>query len=424
MRIALFTDSYRPQVNGIVYVTEIMRRGFEALGHEVYIFAPADSLRVKKHDDHIIRSPAIQRFPYKDFNVALIFPPSMVRKVKKLDFDMVHFLTPGPVGLMGMYVAHKLNLPVVAEYCTDLFEYVDQYTLSLPSIIALGIALPFTFKTSRGELRDILRAWRPRRSVGAWNQEMVKNNLNVLHEHCDAVIVHSQKSADQLASWQDEDSHYPIHIIPTGVDALPAVKPSEITKFKKHWHILPEDEVVQYVGRIGVEKNLDMLIEMIGELVKWRPNAKLMFVGDFDYRKELEAKAQVSPAADRIIFVGRIPREKLAIAHAVAKVFVFPSITDTQSLAIHEAAQSGLPIVMVDKPVTEVVHDGQNGLFADNDPIDMAKKVRHILDDPELRAAMGAASRQFAAQFSELGQCKKMIELYESIIRAKTPKAH
>ncbi len=420
MRIALFTDSYRPQVNGIVYVTEILRRGFEALGHEVYIFAPADSLRVKKQDDdHIVRFPSIQRFPYKDFNVALIFPPSMVKKVKKMNFDIIHFLTPGPVGLMGVYVAHKLKLPVVAEYCTDLFEYVDRYPLSFPTILALGVALPFTFKASRNELKEILRAWRPRRTVGAWNQGMIRNNLNVLHEHCKAVIVHSRKSADQLKSWQDSDSQYPIYNIPTGVDDLPHVSQADIAAFKKRWGIQAKDEIVQYVGRIGVEKNLDMLIDMISELIKWRPNARLMFVGDFDYRKKLEAKAKASPAAARIMFVGRVPREKLAVAYAVAKVFAFPSLTDTQSLAVHEAARAGLPIVMIDKPVTEVVHDGQNGFFAANDPIDMAEKIRQILDDPKLQASMGASSRRFAAEFSEAQQCKKVIELYESIIRSR-----
>jgi glycosyltransferase involved in cell wall biosynthesis len=417
MRVALFTDSYRPQVNGIVYVTEILRRGLETLGHEVYIFAPADSLRVKKHDDdHIIRFPSIQRVPYKDFNVALIFPPAIVKRAKKLNIDVIHFLTPGPVGLMGVYVANKLQIPMVAEYCTDLFEYVDRYTLSLPSIIALGLALPFTLKTSRSELKEILRAWRPRRPVGAWNQEMIKNNLNVLHEHCSAVIVHSRKSAEQLKSWQDETSQYPITIIPTGVDALPAVSPASIATFKLHWGVQPDDEVVQYVGRIGVEKNLDMLIDMINELVKWRPKAKLMFVGDFDYRKELEAKAAASPAASRIVFVGRVPREKLAMAYAVAKVFVFPSLTDTQSLAIHEAARAGLPIVMIDELVTEIVHEAQNGFFASNDAIDVAEKVRQILDDPKLQVSMSAASRRFADEFSELGQCKKVAELYESVL--------
>lgn len=417
MRIALFTDSYRPQVNGVVYVTEILRRNFELLGHEVYIFAAADSLRVKRQDDdHIIRYPALKRFPYKDFNVALIFPPSIVRRVKELNFDIVHFMTPGPVGLMGVYVAHKLGLPTVAEYCTDLFEYVDRYPLSFPTIIALGIVLPFTFKTSRGELKDILKAWRPKRSVGAWNQEMIKNNLNVLHEHCNAVIVHSLKSADQLKSWQDGNSQYPINVIPTGVDELPGVSKTEINSFKKHWNIQTKDEIVQYVGRIGIEKNLDMLIDMINELIKWRPNAKLMLVGDFDYRKELEAKAKASPAAKSILFVGRIPRDKLAIAYAVAKVFVFPSLTDTQSLAIHEAARSGLPVVMIDKPITSVVRNAKNGYFVHNDPLSMAEKVRDILEDPKLQASMAANSRILAAEFSEMGQCQKIIELYRSVI--------
>ncbi len=418
MRIAIFTDSYRPQTNGVVYVTEILRHSFEQLGHEVYIFAAHTSLHISKEeheDDHIIRFPAISRIPYKEFNVALFFPPKVVKEINDMQFDVFHVLTPGPVGLMGMYASYKLGVPVVSEYCTDVFEYVKDYPMSIIALITLGIAIPFTFKASQDEMKDILRAWRPKKTIGDWGQEMVKNNLNVLHAHSAAVIVHSRKSARQLRSWQDQDSIYPVHIIPTGVDPLPPANPAEVEAFKKQWHLTPRDEVIMYVGRIGVEKNLDLLVNMMPELLNWRPHAKLVFVGDFDYRKELEAKAKKSSAASRIVFAGRIPREKLSMALSAADLFVFPSLTDTQSLAVHEAAQAGLPIVMTDEPVTEVLHEGENGYFAKNDPIDFAAKVCAVLEDPKKRSKMSQASREWAGKFTEMAQAKKILALYKQI---------
>lgn len=425
MRIGIFTDSYRPQVNGVVYVTEILRRNLEDLGHEVFIFAAAAGFNTKTETDpQIIRFPAIQRFPYKDFNVALFFPPAVVKKIDQKQLDVIHCLTPGPIGLMGMYASEQLKIPVISEYCTDLFEYVQRYSLSFPSIIAMGLVLPFAFKASREEMREILSGWRPKRSIGAWNQEMVKNNLNVLHEHCDAVIVHSRKSAEQLASWQNE-TKYPIINIPTGVDPIPGATKSDIEAFCKQWQIDPKDEVLLYIGRIAAEKNLDLLVNMMGELIKWRPNAKMLFVGDFDYRAELEAKAAASPAKDRILFVGRIEREKLGVPLGLAKLFVFPSMTDTQSLTLHEAALASLPIVMIDEAVTEVVHEGTSGLFAKNDPLDFADKVRTILENPELRVSLGKAAQKLAGRFTEAGQTKKVAELYEEIIeKRKVAKAN
>jgi 1,2-diacylglycerol 3-alpha-glucosyltransferase len=403
-------------------VTDILRHNFEKLGHEVYIFAPASSLIGKNDepDPHIVRFPAIGGVPYEDFNASLFFAPRVLRHIEEIDLDVIHFLTPGPVGLMGLYAGNKLGKPLVAEYCTDLFEYVEHYPLSLPSILALGIALPFTFKPSADELLEMLKAARPRLGATKWNREMVKHLITVLHEHCDAVIAHSRKSARQMASWQTDDEHYKIDIIPTGIDPLPTATPDEVADFKRQWHIGPDDEVMAYVGRLSPEKNLGMLIDMISELIKWRPNAKLMYVGDFaEYRPKLEEKAQASSAANNIIFTGRLPREQLGHAFAATKVFVFPSLTDTQSLALHEATNAGLPVVMIDEPVTEVVHDGENGYFCKDDPIDMAAKVRDILEDTDGYQNMCHASKRIAGEFSERKQTQKMVDIYESIIHAK-----
>jgi 1,2-diacylglycerol 3-alpha-glucosyltransferase len=422
MKIGIFTDTFRPSLNGIVYVTEILRRNLEAAGHEVYIFAPAAGLtnNVAETDPHIIRFPALSGVIFDDFNSSLFYPPKVLNQIDELNLDVLHFLTPGTVGMMAIYAAHKLNKPLVAEYCTDLFEYVEHYPLAAPGIFAMGTILPFTFKPSSGELLEMVKAARPRFGTAKWNREMVKHLITVMHSHCDAVIAHSRKSARQMQSWQHGDEHYKIDIIPTGVDALPALPATQLAAFRKQWGLTKNDEVISYIGRLSPEKNLDMLIDMISELTKWRPNAKLMYVGDFaEYRPKLEEKAKASPAADHIIFTGRLPREELGKALGVTQVFAFPSLTDTQSLALHEAAQAGLPIVMIDEPVTEVVHEGVNGYFCKNDPIDMAAKINQVFDDPARYKKMSVESKKVAQRFSEKKQTEKILQIYEQIIRTK-----
>lgn len=406
-------------MNGVVIVTDILRRTMEAAGHEVYVFAPAAGLSSKSDDDHIIRFPAVKGVVTGEDNFSLFFPPTVLRQIKELEFDMLHFLVPGPVGLMAMYAGHKLDIPVVAEYCTDYFQYVEHYPAAIPGIVALGLALPFTFKVSRTELMGMLRAGRPRFGLGDWSRSLVKNLLTVIHSHCDAVIVHSRKSAQQLAGWQSDDDRYPMHIIPTGVDVSKAPTVLERDRLKKQWSITADDEVLLYLGRLSAEKNLDLLVKMMEELIKWRPHAKLVFVGDFEYRKTLEEHAKKSTAAQRIVFVGKLPHEDIGKAYALAKVFTFPSTTDTQSLTLHEATLAGLPVVMVDEPVTEVVKDGVNGYFCQNDPIDMAAKVRRILEDPKLQRNMASESRKIARGFSEKAQTKQILAVYDEILKKR-----
>src|SRR5687767_11847734 len=306
MKIGLFTDTYHPSVNGIVSVVGILRRNFEAMGHEVFVFAPGEGLLIEQTSDkHVYKFPAFKGGLFNDSNTPLFFPPFLLGEIKKLDLDVIHFLTPGQVGLMGLYAAHELKIPLVSEYCTDLFEYVEHYPLALPVLITALLLLPLAIPMTREQLFELYKSSRPRLGIGKWNKSLVRDLMTILHSSCDAVIVHSRKSARQLASWQNGDFNYRTYLIPTGVDPLPVPTKTAKDKFCKQFKISPADEVVIYVGRLSHEKNLDLLVQMMPDLIFKRPNAKLVFVGDFDYRETLEAIASKSTAADRIIFTGR-----------------------------------------------------------------------------------------------------------------------
>jgi glycosyltransferase involved in cell wall biosynthesis len=310
-----------------------------------------------------------------------------------------------------------LHKPVVSEYCTDLFEYIDLYPLAPPVLAILAFALPFIFKLTKEEARLLRRSWQPGRSKGSWGREMVKNNLTVLHAHCNAVISHSRKSTAQLKSWQSSVATYPIEIIPTGVDAPPAVTDKEVKQFKRKWNVKDDDEVIAYFGRVSPEKNLGLLIKMFEIVAQNRPKAKLFIMGaSGNYGAKLAQKAAATSVGDRIVLTGRYDADKLAMWNSASKVFAFPSLTDTQAVAIHEAARLGLPTVMIDEQVTEVIKDGKNGYFCKNDPADMAEKVERILSDDKLRTKMSAESRRSAALFSERNQAKKITLLYKKII--------
>ena len=429
MKIGLFTDTYRPSINGIVYVVESLKRELEALGHEVYVFCPAKSISPSKQaellhedeDSRIIRFRSIKGVFFDDYDTSVFFPPLVQRQIAELNLDVIHIFTPSQIGLLGVKAAKKANIPLVIQHCTDIYEFVDHYPAVLPGALALaGIIFPMSVRLRGHDLLEIAKLYKPRRGVTKWNKDIIESVITILYSKADAVIALCRKSRDQLKSWQYDDYLYDLILMPNGVDALPVPAAEEIADFRATWNLNEDDETFGFVGRLGEEKNLPILIQAFDQFIaSVRPKAKLLFVGDFEYRATLEKMAAETGFSDRIIFTGAIPREKLGLAYSVLDVFTFPSLKDTQGWVLHEAAHAGKPIVIIDQGVSEVVKDSVNGYSAENTPESIAEKTISLLADPEKRRQFGVESKNLASKFTESRQVKKLEKLYQKLIAEK-----
>lgn len=424
MRIGLFSDTFRPTINGITFVVETLKKELEAAGHEVYVFCPARTLRPNKadegltlEDDHIVRLPSFPSGFFDDFDFTLFFPPRILKQIKDMEFDVIHIFTPSQVGLLGINAAVRHNTPFIVQHSTDLYEFSENYPNVLPGCLALvGIVFPMSVKLKGQDIREIIKLHRPRRHITKWNQDIISRAITILYSKADAAIALSRKSQKQLKGWQDKAYRYNVTLMPNGVDAIPAPSAERLSEFRKQWHLREADEVYGFVGRLAEEKNLPVLIKAFDYIGRDRPHAKLLFVGDFEYRKELEKMAAKSKYADRIIFTGTMQREDLGVAYAAMDVFTFPSLKDTQGWVLHEAAHAGKPIVIIDRDLSEVVEDGRNGFYARNSAADIARKVTELLKSPAMRAQFGAHSKRLAGNFGQAQQVQKLIELYEQVI--------
>lgn len=433
MRIGLFTDTYRPSINGIVFVVESLKRELENLGHEVYVFCPAKSMSPSKQaellnedaDSRIIRFPSIKGAFFDDYDTSVFFPPAVQRRIKELELDIVHVFTPSQIGLVGVKAAKKNDIPLVIQHCTDIYEFVDHYPAVLPGALALaGIVFPMSVKLRGHDLLEIAKLYKPRAGVTKWNKDIIESVITILYSKADAVIALCRKSCKQLKSWQYDDYQYELVLMPNGVNALPRPTKTEVKAFREQWNLAEDDEIFGFVGRLGEEKNLPLLIKSFERhIAKKRPKAKLLFVGDFEYRKTLEEMAAATKYADRIIFTGAMPREKLGLAYSVLDVFAFPSLKDTQGWVLHEAAHAGLPIVLVDKELSEVVQDGVNGFIANDNPTSFGRAIIALLEDADKRQEFGAISKKLAAKFTENRQVKKLEKLYQELIDQKAADA-
>ena len=427
MRVAIFTDTYFPSINGIVFVTQSLKENLEQQGHEVYVFCPARSIRPNKQaqnfdeDEHVIRFPSVKGAFYDDYDTSFFFPPRVLMQVKRLDLDMVMILTPGQVGLMGIQAAWRTKTPFVIQHCTDVYEFAEHYPAALPGVLALmTIIVPFTVKLAGHDVKELIKMYKPRRGATKWNRELAESGVNLIYSKADAVVALSRKSKEQLTSWQKNDNYrYDIDVLPSGVPAVPKASKLELTKFRERYGIADDDQVFGFVGRLAEEKNLPLLIKSLPSVVRKHPKARLMFVGDFEYREALEEMAQKSPFADRITFTGAIDRQKLGAAYQSMSIFTFPSLKDTQGWVIHEAAHAKLPIILIDRQVSEIVVDGESGLFAKDSAKDMADKINYLLDNPDIRQKLANNAQKYAAKFTEKRQTKKLETLFMNVLRKR-----
>ncbi|MBW4061388.1 glycosyltransferase [Candidatus Saccharibacteria bacterium] len=413
MKIGLFSDRYLPNTDGVTYSIESFRIQLELMGHEVFIIAPADSLRHKETNPKVIRFPAVKGLFFDDYSTSLFFPPQIVRKIDKLGLDIVHYQTPGQVGMLGAYFAIHKKIPLVTTYHTDLFEYVTHYPAVLPGIIALSMLGPIVTGGGMDEYRTGLSAIKPERSIDKWNQKIVERGVTMVHNHCDMVIAPSEKMMMQLKGWQ---TSAPMAILPTGIDEIMTTK-AEINAARKHYGITETDEVILFVGRVGGEKNIELLVRAFALISKHKPTAKLLVIGEGPVREDMIKLAESEGLSERISFPGQVLRTKLGAIYALARVFAFPSLADTQGLVVNEAALAGLPIVMIDPHISEIMRDGVTGLYARPNAKDLAAKIVQLLDDPALGSKLGAAARRLALSYSASAQATKLLRLYEEAIK-------
>ena len=417
-RIGLFTDTYRPTINGISVVVDTLRRHMEAQGYEVFVVCPVvpAARHMFAHDEHVVHVPSVKGWPYREYDLSFFWPPRLRRRIIELQLDAIMFFTPGQIGLMAMDIGRVCHIPVIAQHSTDLEEYVVRYMGGPLAAIGLMCGLPAFAGISRIDWRTWRAAWLARTKHLPLSRNLVRNGLGLWYSMADGVIALSRKSKEQIRHMP-YCTLVPVAIIPTGVDALPT---SPAPHFRAQHGIAADAPLLLYVGRIGREKGLDLIIPMMERIMQDEPRAIFAFVGDFDYRKHLQAKAAKSLARNNIIFTGKIPRQHLGDVYAAGDMFVFPSTTDTQGLVLHEAAQAGLPIIMTDGTVTEVVRDRENGLIVANSAEAFATAALDLIRDSQKRQVFACRSSAIARQYSEAAQTAKALAFVEQSITAHT----
>lgn len=351
LHIALVTETYPPEVNGVAMTLSRWVAGLHARGHSLEIWRPQPRpdhppLLNGTLTEH--RVPGISIPLYPELRLGRPVAARLAARWRMRRPDLLYIATEGPLGWSALRAARRLRIPVVSGFHTRFDQYTGHYHL--------GLFMPLV----RGYLRRFHRA-----------------------------TALTLAPTPQLRRALEQDGFGRIAVVPRGVDTGLFSPARRSAALRRHWGVGEGQLAVAYVGRLAAEKNLDEVIRSFRALRDIHPDARLILIGDGPLRAALEA------AHPDAVFTGMQHGTALAEHYASADLFLFPSHTETFGNVTLEAMASGLPVVAFDEAAAamHIRHRATGMLVPNAGPSNFADAACELARDAALRLRLGTAAR-------------------------------
>lgn len=328
MRIAIFTETYLPDANGVATHVKTLKDGLEALGHDVLIVTADASCRRHVIRSGILHCPAVTSKRLYNYSLAAPFSLKRMKIIKRWQPDIIHIQNEFGTGLSGVMAAGLLGIPLVYTMHTMYDSYI-YYVAPRPFISAAT-------RASHRYFRHIAN-------------------------RCTALTGASEKIERYIRECGIKQ---PVRIIPNAVELdifgeglCDMEKAAEI---RRRYGLKRTSAC--FCGRLGEEKNLDTLLAFWAEASKQLNDISLLIIGDGPHREHLAALTQKLSISDSVRFTGKIPHNELPEYYAACSLYVTASLTENYSISMLEALASGLPVVhMLDELNECQLINGMNG---------------------------------------------------------------
>lgn len=391
MRIGIFTDSYKPYVSGVSTSIYTLAEGLIAAGHDVYIITPKYK-GYKEYDkdyNYIIRIKGI-RLPKRGatFLKYIPFVGRHLRRIDKLDLDVIHVHSELTIGKLAIKARKKLDIPIVYTVHTMYEEY-------------LHFVSKFLAKHWKAPLMRIVKA-KMRRFIS----------------NSDVTIVPSKKIKDLMISYDIEGDY---NIVPTGIDLSKfkneTYKEADVLKVKESLNLKPDEFICLYVGRISLEKDIDMLID--GFKMVNHDKIKFVIVGGGPHLKTIKERVLKEGLGDKIIFTGIVPTKDVGLYYQIGDVFLSASISETQGLTYIEALAAKMPlIVRYDAVLENVLTEGYNGMFF-YETKEIPQRILELYEDKDLTNKLKENTLESVKKFDDKTYIKNALKMYERAINKR-----
>ena len=301
LRVAMLTETYPPEVNGVAVTVSHLVQGLLRHGHQVQLIRPrqgiSDLPRTSGLLDQVLtRGLPIPRYP--ELKVGLPAHRRLAQLWSQNRPDIVHIATEGPLGWSALRTALRLGIPTVSEFRTNFHAYSRHY--------GIGVL--------QGRILGYLRSF---------------------HNRSGCTMVPTAALGRELASSGFDR----LHVVARGVDTSLFNPSHRSIELRRSWGAQPDSLIVTAVGRLAPEKNLGLLVQAFQRIQQQAPSARLVLVGDGPARESLRKKL---PDA---IFAGKRLGDDLARHYASADLLLFPSVTETYGNVTPEAMASALGVV-------------------------------------------------------------------------------
>ncbi len=356
VKLALVTETYLPEVNGVAMTLDRLAAGLVQRGHQVEVIRPRQAAEDERAAPAFCGANGVSHWlvpgmpipMYKSLRLGLPVAPSLARHWKLQPPNVVHVATEGPLGLAALYAAKRFALPVSSSFHTNFHQYGGHYGFRAGQDVALRYLRWFHNRT-----------------------------------RCTLVPTEQMQAELQRSGFER------LAILARGVDTALFSPTRRSVELRRGWGAEDADPVVIYVGRIAAEKNLRLAVQAFLAMQAVEPRARFVLVGD---GPEAAALRQEYP---QFHYAGVRRGEDLAAHYASADAFVFPSVTETFGNVITEGLASGLVVLSYDYAAArQYLRDGENGFVAEfNHPDAFVRQARRVMEQRPCWEAVRLAAR-------------------------------
>lgn len=383
MRVAIFTDTYTPEINGVVTSVDTVCNELRAQGHEVFLFVPR-YFGMDDPDPRVHRFPSIP-FPFAKMRERRISMPGrkILRLFGRLGIDIIHSQVPGTNGVLALIASRIWRVPHVHTYHTHYMEYTHY--------------VPFARSFSIRAVR-----WIATRFCG----------------RCQHVVSPSRGMREAILSHGVDA---PVSVVPTGIDPALHYPSTSLEKLFAKYGLgdtgrLHGKRLLVSVGRLGREKNICFLIRALA-MIEESHDVHFVMIGNGPDRDEVESAIAELGISNRVTLAGYVDHEDVFAFMQLCELFIFASVTETQGLVLLESMSVGTPVVAIAGiGVSDLLEGDRGGFTTGNDLEEFVTRVNQVLSDRHLLQLKSADALERSHEWTVEKQVAKIVRIYEESI--------